>query len=335
MTYSTGSTIIDDDYNIFATGNAAGTGDDTVANINTIWGSTGDGAYYNYNYGQTSTVSPVSAGNTITATQWATLLTRMTSIANHQGTTITAISNPSTGDTISAYAALSSNITSIYNNRLNAASVGTDLTTNGTTQTTSTWDVSAVAEQTFTFADFDSARYFFNSGGQIRLSYSLTGGSDAKSLEWADLLTKTGTIVICGFSNSHTVNGETLVGTTKIGGSGTHTIFGSGGFLSGISTTYTQLFKQFADSAPYTANYIEIVLKQNQASTPNTWTIKTNLIDAAADTIAPDGSGSGDALDVVDGTLTMTAVIRPPSTTYISNTWGTPTMSAASWVLSS
>ena len=27
MTYSTGSLIIDDDYNIFATGNAAGTGD--------------------------------------------------------------------------------------------------------------------------------------------------------------------------------------------------------------------------------------------------------------------------------------------------------------------
>ena len=34
MTYSTGSLIIDDDYNIFATGNAAGTGDTSVANIN-------------------------------------------------------------------------------------------------------------------------------------------------------------------------------------------------------------------------------------------------------------------------------------------------------------
>ncbi len=39
MTYSAGNTIIDDDYNIFATGNAAGTGDDSVANINSVWGA--------------------------------------------------------------------------------------------------------------------------------------------------------------------------------------------------------------------------------------------------------------------------------------------------------
>src|SRR6056300_1083972 len=140
MTYSAGNLIVDDDYNIFATGNAAGSGDNTVANINTVWGSgTGD-----KRYGQTTTVSPVSAGATITATQWATLLTRMTSIANHQGTTITGISNPNAGDTISAYAALSSNITAIFNARLDAAGVGSDITTNGSNTTTSTWSTSAI-----------------------------------------------------------------------------------------------------------------------------------------------------------------------------------------------
>ena len=106
MTYSAGNIIVDDDYNIFATGNAAGTGDNSVNNINTIWGvGTGDKGY-----GQSTTVAAVSAGDTVSATQWATLLTRNASLASHQGSSITSISNPSTGDTIAAYTALSTNI---------------------------------------------------------------------------------------------------------------------------------------------------------------------------------------------------------------------------------
>ena len=53
MAYSVGSTILDDDYNIFATGNAAGSGDNSVNNINSILGTgTGDKGY-----GQTNTLS--------------------------------------------------------------------------------------------------------------------------------------------------------------------------------------------------------------------------------------------------------------------------------------
>jgi len=77
MTYSAGNTIIDDDYNIFATGNASGSGDNNVANINTVWGSgTGEKGY-----GQSSTLSAVSAGNTVQATNWANLIARNTSLA--------------------------------------------------------------------------------------------------------------------------------------------------------------------------------------------------------------------------------------------------------------
>lgn len=327
MAYSQGSVILDDDYNIFATGNAAGTGDNDVANINTVWGAgTGDKGY-----GQSTTVSPVSAGSTITATQWATLLTRMTSIANHQGTSITAISNPGAGDTIEAYAALSTNITNIFNNRRNAAANGTDITTNGTTTTTSTWDVRAVTTKTVTFASADALRYFFNAGGMIRMSFSLTGGSDAKSQEWADLLTKTGTIVVTGQAASKTIAAVAYTGTTKIGGSGTPTTLATGTGAQDYTGTPVEIFKQFADSSPYTANYINITA----AVSGSTITFVVTLEDAAADTIAPDGSGSGNALDVVDGTLTMTTVVRPPSTTYLTSTWGTPSMNAASWTLTS
>jgi len=328
MAYSSGSVILDDDYNIFATGNAAGTGDNDTANLNTVLGTgTGDKGY-----GQSNTISAVSAGSTITATQWATLLSRMTSLAAHQGTSITAISNPSAGDTIEAYAALSSNITSIFNNRNNAAANGTDITANGTTTTSSTWDVRAVTTKTVTFADAASLRYFFNAGGHIRMSFSLTGGSDAKSQEWADLLTKTGTIVVTGAAASKTINGETLTGTTKIGGSGTPDTLATGTGAEDYTGSNTVIYKQFADSSPYTTNYIQI-----QASVSGSViTFTVTLEDAATDTIAPDGSGSGNALDVVDGTLTMTTVVRPPSTANLNaNTWGTPSMNAATWTLTS
>ena len=62
MAYSAGDTILDNEYNIFATGNAAGTGDNAVANLNTLWGT----GTTDYGYGETgSVISAVSHLNTI------------------------------------------------------------------------------------------------------------------------------------------------------------------------------------------------------------------------------------------------------------------------------
>ena len=97
MAYATGDTILDTHYNDFAT------------SVNALWGTgTGDRGY-----GESTTVSTVSDGTTITAAQWTTLLARITSMASHQGSSITSISNPSAGDTIEAYTALSTKIGTI------------------------------------------------------------------------------------------------------------------------------------------------------------------------------------------------------------------------------
>ena len=103
MAYATGDTILDTHYNDFAT------------SVNTLWG-TGSG---DDGYGNATTVATVSDGTTITASQWTTLLARITSMASHQGSSITSISNPSAGDTIEAYTALATNITTIDTNKLN------------------------------------------------------------------------------------------------------------------------------------------------------------------------------------------------------------------------
>ena len=306
MTYSTGSIIVASDYNGF------------VSSVNTQWST---GATVN-GYGQTA-VATVSATDTVTATQWSTLLSRISSMASHQGTSITAITSPVAGNTISPFAALSTNITAIQNGKANAAASGTDITTNGTTSTTTAWANTATVTQTFTFPSADQARYFWNAGGMIRLSWSRTGGSaTTRNTSLSNLLTASGTICITqGNSVTQTIAGTSYTGTTKIGGSGTPNILATttGWYSLTAGAAATNVYKQFEATAPYTASYINVSLAKNAGSTAVT--IVTSIVD------------SGGWSDSNDGTLSQVAVIRPPSTTYLSNSWGTPSMNAVSWAL--
>jgi len=303
MAYSSGSLILDDDYNIFATGNAAGTGDNNVANVNTVWGAgTGDKGY-----GQTNTVSAVAAGATITATQWATLLNRISSAASHQGTSITSISNPVAGDTISAYAALSSNITSIYNNRLNCAASGSSSTTN--TDRTTSWGTSVTFDQTVTFTSAAAARYFFNAGGRITVSFSRTGGSsNDQNTAISDLCTACGTLTFTAGTATQTIAGGSFTGTTKTGGSGSPTINTTYGWYD-TTSSLVQVFTQSASSYyGYEGNSVTVQISNTSSNVLNVRSI-----------IAKSGG-----LTSVDGTLRAALTIIPPATTHISNTWGTP-----------
>lgn len=318
MTYSTGSQIIDDDYNLFATGGTTGTPNDAVANVNTVWGSGSS----DKGYGQSGTLSAVSAGTTITATQWSNMLARISSAANHQGSSITAISSPSVGTTISAYSALSTNINTIYGNRLNAAASGTDITS--TVTTTTAWSTQATCDRTVTFSSYTAMRYFFNAGGMIRLSFLRSGGSSTnQNLGWQSLLQACGTLVFTGYGTTATIAGTSYTGTTKIGGSGTPDVqLFNTGILDGTINTFYTFFRQYASQYLYTANYIQI---DARATTSGTLNFACDLYD-----VGNIGTGS----DTVDGTLSSTITIRPPSTTYLTSTWGTPSNSAASWVVS-
>lgn len=300
MAYSTGSTILDDDYNGFAT------------EVNWIWGSTS--AVDTQGYGQPTTVSPVAAGNTVTATQWTTLLARISSSASHQGTSITAIANPSVGNTISVFSALSGNITNIINGRLNASASGADSTT--TNSTTSAWGGSASITKTITFSSSNAAKYFFNAGGMIRISLSRSGGTaQPKNTAWTNLLNAVGTLVWTGYATSKTIAGTSYAGLTKIGGSGSTTTFSNVGVREMGASTLR--FRQFDATYLYTANYVDV----SCAWSGTVFTMAIVLTDADTD---PQN---------VDGTLSLSTTIRPPSTTYLSSTWGTPAANTPTWTL--
>ena len=303
MTYSSGNTILDDDYNGFK--------DD----INTMWstGSSDNG------YGQTA-VSAVSAGSTVTATQWGSLLTPMTNAASHQGTSISPIGNPSVGDTIQAYTTLATNITDVTSgNRLNAAASGSD--SSASTTTTSAWSATATTSKTITFASANQLRYFFNAGGMIRMSWSRSGGSaTTQNTSWTNLLTATGTIVATGSAASKSIASVFYTGTTKIGGSGTEdTLNTAYGAVENYTGTPTTILKKFTTTYLYTTNFIEV--KASVSGAVITYAVTLDDNDATIGT------------DQVDGTLTMTTTIRPPSTTYLSDSWGTVSQNAASWTL--
>jgi len=304
MTYTTGSVITAADYTAFAN------------RVNTVWGSGAN----NFGYGQTNTVATLGSGASITATQWATLLTRISSAASHQGTSITAITNPTVGDTISAYAALDTNITAITTGAMNATASGSD--SNVTTTTTSAWTSSATTSKTITWGSVDQMRYFFNAGGMIRLSFSRSGGAaNPQNTSWTTMLSNVGTIVLTGQGDpakNKTIAGTSYFGTTKIGGAGTPTTLAEGTGAFNLTGTSVELFKQFNTTYEYTSNYTQI----NASISGSTITFAVSLIDAAAG-----------AVDSVDGTLTMNTTVRFPSTSTLTNTWGTPSQNSATWSL--
>jgi hypothetical protein len=314
MTYSAGNTIIDDDYNIFATGNAAGTGDDSVNNINTILGTgTGDKGY-----GQSTTLPAVSAGNTVQATNWANLVARTATLAAHQGISITSITQPNAGNTIEAFNALQQNVIDVNTNRNFAAAEGSDASVSSTS--TAGWNNSATLSKTFTFASANQLRYFFNAGGQIRLSWSRSGGTTSdQNTAWTDLLTACGTLVLTGAAASKTINGVAYTGLTKIGGSGSPTTLNTTEGAYALDGTPSLNFKQ-VPSAPYGSNEIEV----SYSISGDVITIYTDLSDdyAPPDPASPDN---------IDGTLTQVSTVRPPSTAQLSDTWGTVTQNTPSW----
>jgi hypothetical protein len=327
MTYSAGSTILATDYNGFASTNVN-------ANLNDIWatGSSDKG------YGQTA-LATVSAAGTVTATNWAGLVNNISSMASHQGTAITSRTAPVTGNLITILAALNTDLTNLTTNRGNAAAVGAEIVswTGSSAKTSATgsgstpWTITFT--HTITWASANAARYFFNAGGRIRWRTSKTSTGQLADAEWNDLAsTLVGQIYITGGTGTQSIAGTSYTGTTKIGGSGTpNTLATTTGWYD-LTTGDTLIYKQFADTSPYTGQFIAINAKTAGSGTQLVLT--TTWVDPGAS-----GAGSSDVIsggtDTASpfsafGTAPATVVtVSPPSSTYLSASWGTPTVAAS------
>ncbi len=293
MTYASGGLIEATDYNGF------------VASVNAIWG-TGSG---DSGYGQSTIVSTVAVSNTVTAAQWSTLISRINSMSSHQSGSPTALAIPTTGDVITYLSTLSSAISTITTNRLAANAFGT--AANTTISNTTVWVTSSVKEISLTWANANAMRYFFNAGGYVTFTVadSVLAGN-TKSTDWDALLAACGTVRI---------NAQTSL---KVGGSGTPTVNNTNLGFYDLTTGNQTILQQFSTTATggYNTNFATFQARVNASPGSSTvMNVNTTLTDASADEVLPAGSNN------VQGNVIFTVSVVPPSTTNLSNVWGTVT----------
>lgn len=163
---------------------------------------------------------------------------------------------------------------------------------------------------TVTFTSADAARYFFNAGGKLKLSFSRTGGSaTTRNTEMTALATDCGVWQI-----RHSA-------VAKVGGGGqppTINLGNYGGYWNFTGSDVAQIV-QYDGIATYSTNYIVMYARWGGISGNggyNTIVITTYFINTWSNAFQ----------DTVDGTSTAALIVSSPSTTYVNNTWGTPTV---------
>jgi hypothetical protein len=331
MTYSAGGLIEAADYNTFA-GN-------TTAGLNRVW-STGSG---DAGYGQTN-IGTVSTAATVTATNWATLVNNIATTASHNGTTITSRTAPVTGNLIQILNNVNTDITNVTTNRGNAVASGTTIGTfsGSVSKTTATgsgqsaWTITFT--QTVTFASANAARHFFNAGGIVRLLYGKSSTGTDHDPDWNTLAGQCGSINFTGRVNSttNTIAGQAYTGTTRLSGSGgtQTTLATTTGFYNltagGAAVTIFQLNNA---TAPYTPEFIRTQVALNAGGTVLTFTTVWNDDGTTAPGTSANitgGTATSSPATSITGTAPTTLLnLIPPSTTFLTNSWGTPTISSS------
>ena len=312
MAYVAGDTILDDEYNAFANNSESPFG------LNHI-GGTGSTIY---GLGE-ATISAVSAGATVTASQWNTLFTAMDVIAGHTGDSLTSSAAVSSGDPVAIKSALITDLATLAASVAAGCPATSNLTTSSTLQnpqSSSTWYGSFTTEVSATFANADKMRHFFNAGGKIRIDPvrigNGQGSATGKDSEWDAIYNAVGNFDIAATTCTRSGTGETQ--TTFANTTGFHD----------LGTGYTTLLQITSDSYPYTSNNCKIEAKLNAAvGTATVITIKITSTDGAADYTYNDGTtpyrnGQHEhrliSIDTTTGSLTNAHA--PSSTAVVSNT---------------
>jgi hypothetical protein len=307
MSYSQGGLIQASDYN-----NIVGSNSTTAGTINYIW-STGNGQY---GYGQTA-LSTVSQAGLVSATQWATAISRLNSISAHQTTTLN-ITQPSAGGLVQYLSSVTSGVTQVNNNRLSFSSTGVTATgavfTGTATQATqgAVYGPSLYATRTATFTSGDAARYFFNAGGSFNLVITGVTNNDGTARS-TDAVNTIGTY-LAGVSNIAAI---TNGGRTGTGGTATTNTTTTGYY--GLTGTFATTQQITTSSSTYGGDYAYIQLKTNGLQGSN----------ADNGSIVSIGLGyygavhSGSFNDTLGVTVSHRVdVVYPETTNLTANTWG-------------
>jgi len=315
MSYAQFGTIAATDFNALVGGNPT----TSSTTLNATWATGGGQA----GYGQTA-VANVAPGTSIAAVgQWANLVSATACAASHQGSTLSSVITPIAGGTIIYQANIPTNISTIFTNKLNALTQGTS--TIAYANRTTTWASNITATFTASFANGDAARYFFNSGGQLKLSFSHpTGTAINNSLN--ALASAIGTVVVSApSSGTITVATVSYNGVTKIGGSGTVNSISTNSGYWGLLTSNTTVFKQLIASAGAPTGYANtnINIVATTTATVGSNSDNGNIITIYCNWAELNSTG----LTAAAGSNSVLTVVYPEQAN-IANSWGLVTLSA-------
>jgi len=273
----------------------------------------------NFGWGQQARInsSAVAEGNTVTINEWANLRYDVINAYKHingsnpttaqvaEGNTIRYTSNftPDTGTLDVPQKQYDDWANNITTNRFTVAA-GESVVTAAISQTkTDAWNGTISCVIGFYFGSANEARWFFNSGGQIRISAARTGGTtSAQNTAWSNLLTAVGTQIF----------GANTPGTGTTPGDG----------LNWYRCTSTfQTYYTGTASSPYGANNIQLQARVTDVANNATGTaaygeIRVVFTDGYVDAVVgipPSRAFGPDNVppaDLVDGTLSVSCNLR-------------------------
>jgi len=318
MTYVSTGLIQASDFNGFLGPTSAG--GTAGANLYDIW-ATGSG---DKGWGQ-STIANPAAPSVVTATQWATLVNNLSAACSQTGVTPTSRTAPVTGNTISILAGLNTDLTSVTNSRGNASAIGSQYTTSGSSsgpaESAASGGWTMTFTQTLTFGSAAQARYFWNAGGIARIDFSKSSTGTDKDPDWNAFASSVGTLYFVGrvAGAAQTIAGTSYPGTSVAGSTGSPTVASTTGWYSLTpGAAQSQIMIIYETTSVYNGDYIQVQAAVNSGSTAITFT--TYWHDAGY-------SGAGENNSISAGATTALSYY-PPSTSYLTNTWGTPTLSS-------
>ncbi len=312
MSYAVGSLIDASDYNAFTGGNL---GANVSGELNTVLG----GGRGNAGYGQNRINNVTAVTDTITATQWTTLINGLNTVGKHQqGVGFSNIGTVTAGADINANVSFSTNLTTAYTNRLN-------FTANGTTTTGATFSpVFSIPNQTgaatfnitrtATFASADQARYFWNAGGQ--LNFVVTGVTNTGATNRGASLA---TLAATNFASCRMLAANN---TGRTGTGGTLTTGNTSVAYYRLTTSNATAVLLTSTTASYTADTCTHSARTNgvQGSNADNGTV------VSLNLVLVSGAQSPAFNDSINITVNHRVDVIYPSTTFLANTWGSVTI---------
>jgi hypothetical protein len=242
-------------------------------------------------YGQPIISSDVNISNTVSVNEWANLRYDIINARVHQTGAVPSILSANLGNSIKydapnapvlAYDQLADTIIS-ERFQLGAGQFASSVPSSPVSQTAG-WSNSVSCVIQFFWATADQARYFFNSGGKVRISASRSGGSATQqNSAWTSLLN--------------------AVGTQEFGGNTNATNWYQ-------CTSSFQQFYVASSSSPYGNNNYRLLARSVNAANNNSGTASSGEILAVfTDGYIDPGTSATDSpntIDIVNGTLTVT-----------------------------